>query len=360
MTDKNRSALGPRVGRGLLACALATTLGLGIVGCEQSTTGDDSSSQATEQQSSAALGAPSDLSIDFASGDFTFQSNDEGVGYYFLRVYNQGGSAAGEEYIASSSRINGGSAGELSGSVDLSVLAWDAYDFNLVGYAAAGSDAEAPEPQTFTYQLGVGGVMERPEMMVLADGNQAEFYIDLFTLSDWYKMQRMPEVRFDVYSDAECTQSVTSETVDLGDMAPQAAAGPWASGTNWATDAEALHKYLQPPEGGGQQMGPMAAPTEPVGLVSQLVVEGLEPGTYYVTATALGTEDGKISDSQTSEAVEFSVTADEPTGEFTATKTSMWADPQLGAMGASATEGTYPDRVDFAQGQTTSGELVSS
>lgn len=360
MTDTYQSSVGARVGRCILAGALATTLGLGIVGCGQSTASDDSSSQTNEQQSSAALGAPSDLSIDFSSGDFTFQSNDEGVGYYFLRVYNQGGASAGEEYIATSSRINGGSAGELSGSVDLSGLAWKAYDFNLVGYAAAGSGAEAPETQTYTYQLGVGGVMERPEMMVLADGNRAEFYIDLYTMSDWYKLQRMPVVQFDVYSDAECTQSVDSESVDLSDMAPEEAAGPWASGTNWATDAEALHKYLEPAEGGAQQMGPMSGPTEPTGLVSQLVLEDLEPGTYYVTATALGSEDGKVSDSQVSEAVEFTVTADAPTGEFTASKTSQWADPELGAMGASATEGTYPDRVGFARGQVTSGELISS
>lgn len=349
MTYKNN--LAARAGHGLLAVALVATMGLGVVGCSQ-TAGEDTSTQETqEEQASSALAAPSDFSMDFATGDFTFTSNDEGVGYYFLRVYNQGGASAGEEYIATSSRINGGTTGELSGSVDLSGLSWNVYDFNLVGYAAAGSGDQAPETQTFSYQLGIGGTMERPELMVLTDGSQAEFYIDLFTLSDWYAYQRMPQVEFNIYSDADLTELVRTETVDLSDMAPEAASGPWASGTNWATDADALHKYLQPTEEN--------ADTEATGLVAQLTLDDLDAGTYYVTATALGSDDGTILDSQASEAVEFTVSSDAPTGEFTATQSSQWADPTLSAAGASASEGTYPDRVDFALDQTTSGELVS-
>lgn len=359
---KDQMRLGARVGRGMLACALATTLGLGLMGCGGSgsngaASGDEPA--ATTQQSADTLAAPSDLTIDFGTGDFTFTANDADMGYYFLRVYPLVDGEQATEYVATSKRINGGSTGEIAGSLDLSGLSWSTYNFNLVSFAASGSEKEAPEAQTYTYQLGVGGVMERPEMMVLADGSQIDFYIDLFTLSDWNKLQRMPIVDFNVYSDAACTELVRTETVDLSDLAPVEAAGPWASGTNWATDAEALHKYLQPAEGGTQQMGPMSGPSEPVGLVSQAVLDDLEPGTYYVTATAKGTDDGKISDSQPSEAVEFSVTDATPTGEFTASKTSLWADPQLGGMGATAQEGTYPDRVDSALSQTTTGELVS-
>lgn len=359
---KNNSKAPWRPVNGIFACALAATLGLGIVGCTNTTTTttENNENQTTEQtqQSADTLAAPSDLNIDFATGDFTFQANDADMGYYFLRVYTNTNGEQGSEYVATSKRINGGSTGEVKGNVDLSSLAWGNYNFNLVSAAPSGSDKAAPETQVYTYQLGVGGIMERPEMMVLADGKMAEFYIDLFTLSDWSKMQRMPTVDFNVYSDADCTQLVKTVSADLSGMAPMAAAGPWASGTNWASDANALHKYLQPAEGGGQQMGPGGGASEPTGLVSQAVLEDLEPGTYYVTATAKGTDDGKISDSKPSEAVEFTVTADEATGEFTATKTSLWQDPQLGGMGITAQEGTYTDRVDFAGSQTTTGELV--
>ncbi len=359
MIMKQTSSFGMRVGGCLTACALATTLGLTLVGCGSTGSGaTGSGSSATQSQQSAdTLAAPSDFSIDFKTGDFTFTSNDEGVGYYFLRVYPTSAQDGTDEYLATSKRINGGS-GTLKGSVDLSGLGWSQYKFNLVSFASSGSEKSAPEVQSWVYQLGVGGTMERPEMMVLADGKQAEFYIDCFTLSDWYKQQRMPEVEFNVYSDAACSTLVKTEKADLSDMSPVAASGPWATGTNWATDTGALHKYLQPAEG-DQQSNPTASSSEPAGLVFQAVLADLEPGTYYVTATAKGTSDGKVADSKSSDAVEFSVTADAPTGEFIASKTSLWADPSLGMAGATAAEGTQPNRVDTASSQATAGELVS-
>jgi hypothetical protein len=356
MTTKN---IAGTIGRGIIACSLACTLGLGLVACDSGTSGTDTSSSTTATQSADQIAAPSDLNIDFSTGTFTFTSNDEDAGYYFLRVYENNDGEQASEYSATSERVSGGKTGTLEGTIDLSGLSWKTYNFNLVGAASTSSSKEAPETQVFTYKLGVGGVMERPEMMVLSDGNTAEFYIDLYTLSDWYKTQRMPTVEFNIYSDAECTQLVKTETADLSDMSPVEASGPWVSGTMWATDPNATHLYLQPAADSGQQAGPMASPTEPTGLVSQLVVDDLDAGTYYVTATAKGTDDGTISDSKPSDAVEFTVTADAPTGEFTATKTSMWVDPELSAMGASAQEGTQPDRVDTAASQTTTGELVS-
>ena len=346
MMRKNITAA--RVGAGIMACALATTLGLGLVGCGSSSSSSTGSST-TAQQSADTLAAPTDLNIDFKTGKFTFTSNDEGIGYYFLRVYPTSTDDSTDEYLATSKRVNGGT-GELSGSVDLSSLGWGEYKFNLVSFASTGSDKSAPEVQSVVYQLGVGGTMEKPEMMVLTDGKQAEFYIDCFTLSDWYDQQRMPEVEFNVYSDAACTTKVKAQTVDLSSMAPVAASGPWATGTNWVTDADALHKYLQPAEG-----STVAA----AGLTSQLVLDDLGAGTYYVTATAKGTSDGKISDSKASDAVEFTVTADAPTGEYTAAKTSLWADPELSQVGATASSGAQAGRIDTADSQTTTGEIVS-
>lgn len=354
MIEKN--AIAKRAGAGLMACALATTLGLGLVGCGSTSTGGDSGSSTTASQSADTLAAPTDLDVDFKTGKFTFTSNDEGVGYYFLRVYPTISDDGTDEYLATSKRINGGE-GQLSGTIDTSALGWGQYRFNLVSFASSGSEKSAPEVQSAVYQLGVGGVMEKPEMMVLTDGKQAEFYIDCFTLSDWYEQQRMPEVEFNVYSDAECKTLVKTETVDLSDLAPVAASGPWASGTNWATDADALHKYLQPTE--DDSSSPMSSSVEAAGLTSQLVLDDLGAGTYYVTVTAKGTSDGKISGSKASDVVEFTVTADATTGEFTAAKTSLWADPELGMAGASASAGAQEGRVDSAASQTTTGELVS-
>ena len=359
MTNKS-SRPGVLIARGALTAALAATLGLGLVGCGATSTDTSATSTSSTTTSAAAdtLAAPTDFTMDWSTGKFTFTSNDDGIGYYFVRVYTNDGGVEGTEYVATSSRVSASKTGEMTGSIDLSSLSWRTYDFNLVSYAASGADKDAPAVQTYTYQLGVGGVMERPELMVLADGNTAEFYIDLYTLSDWYTYQRMPEVEFKVYSDAACTQSVATKTVDLSDLAPPAASGPWASGTNWATDAQGIHAYLQPSSDGGQQMGPMAAPTEPVALTSQLVIDDLDAGTYYVTATAKGSDDGSISDSKPSDAVEFTVTADAETGQFVATKSSLWQDPTNSAMGAGAEAGTYTDRVGFAAGQSTTAELV--
>lgn len=367
-----KNTIGTRVSHGLLAVALAATLGL--VGCsdssdsaeeetddtateeteeteeeteeteetEEETEETEESTEETEEETDTASGTlegPSDLEIDWETGEFTFTANDENVGYYFVRVYEYTDGEIGDEYVATSSRISGGSTGTLSGEIDLSSLGYETYAFKLLGYAAAGSDDENPDAVTYVYQLGIGAVMECPELMVITDGSEAEFYIDLYTLSDWYVYQVMPTVEFNIYSDADCTELVTTETVDLSTLEP-VAASPWITGTNWTTDAEATHLYLE----------------ETTGLVSQLVLEDLEAGTYYVTATALGND--IISDSQVSEAVEFTVTDEDPDGEYTATTSSLWQDPVVSTAGAQADEGTYTDRIDFAGTQSTTGELI--
>ena len=351
----NTSNFAERMSSGIIACLLVLMLAVGLAGCSSSSDSSGSTSTSTEEEttesaSGSALAAPTDLDIDFSTGDFTFTSNDEGVSYYFLRVYSYEDGVVGDEYIATSSRITGNTTGTLSGSLDLSDLGWSTYQFVLSGFAASGSDDEDPETIEIVYQLGVGGVMERPELMVLADGNTAEFYIDLYTLSDWNAYQVMPVVEFNIYSDADCTEVVATEQVDLSTLEPVAETVWSAGSTYWTLDSEATHLYLQPAEGDDS--------TTASGLVSQLVVDDLDAGTYYVTATALGTDDGLISDSQVSDAVEFTVTADAATGDYTATYSSLWQDPNLTSFGAEATEGTYTDRVDYAVDQTTEGEVV--
>lgn len=376
-----KTTIGTRVGHGLLAVVLAATLGL--VGCsDNSDDTDDSedtateeteeteeesedteeeteeteeteteeteeteeSEETTEETSGAALESPSDLEIDLETGEFTFTSNDDGVAYYFLRAYTYEDGVQSTEYIATSSRITGNTTGTLSGTIDVSELGWGTYTFNLVGFAAAGSDDEDPETISVLATLGIGGVMERPELMVITDGYEAEFYIDLYTLSDWYAYQRMPTVVFNIYSDADCTELVESIEYDTSELEPEGMP-PTFEGYVWTIDKTSDHLYLSS-EG-----------LSDAGIIPEVTVTDLEAGTYYVTVTALGTEDG-ISDSEASEAVEFTVTTDEPDGDFTATTTSLWVDPVLYDFAAQAVKGSQTDRVDFALDQETTYEII--
>lgn len=85
-------------------------------------------------------------------------------------------------------------------------------------------------------------------------------------------------------------------------------------------------------------------------------MDDLEPGAYYVTCTAIsGVEE--IADSQPSEAVAFTVTADAPDYSFTSATTSLWQDPTVMGMPC-AVPGQYTERVDFGGSQTTSAEIV--
>ena len=165
------------------------------------------------------LMAPTDFVMDPNTGEYSFTATDERVGYYFVRFYalDENGNEDGE-YITSSSRINGGVTGEITGTLDLSGAAWGTYHVNLTSFAPAGTDYESPDPVTLTMQYGVGQTLERPEMLIMTSGNQAELVIDWWTLCDYAFTQYMPNMEFTFYSDAECTQEVMSEVVDLAPL----------------------------------------------------------------------------------------------------------------------------------------------
>ena len=64
-------------------------------------------------------------------------------------------------------------------------------------------------------QYGVGQTLERPEMLVMTSGNQAELVVDWWTLCDYAFTQYMPSMEFTFYSDSACTQEVLTDVVDL-------------------------------------------------------------------------------------------------------------------------------------------------
>ena len=323
-----------------LACgalALAACIALSGCGGSSSSTTTAASTAASTTAVSGDLAAPTDFTVDPETGEFSFTANDENMGYYFVRVYSVIDGVEQDQYVTSSSRINGGSTGTLSGTFDVSGIGWGSYHIKLVSFVAAGTDANAPDSVTLTANYGVGGVLEKPEMLVITDGKQAEFIIDHYTLSDYKAYQYLPTVTFNVYSDAECTTLVKSESFDTNTLTMDTHP---AGGYIWEYSNNGNHPYVS-----GSTLTP------------EVTMEDLEPGTYYVTCQAVSSDETAISSSQVSDVVEFTVTADEPTGEFTSATTSLWQDPQVMGMPC-AVAGTYTDRVDFGATQTTSASIA--
>lgn len=309
-----------------------------LAGCGGSSASSTAASTASSASTGDDLAAPTDFTADPESGKFSFTANDENMGYYFVRVYPVFNGVESDAYVASSSRINGGKTGTLSGSFDASTIGWGTYHIKLISFAAAGTGAKAPEAIILTANYGVGGVLERPELLVITDGSEAQFIVDHYTLSDYKAYQYLPTAKFTVYSDAACTTEVRSEEFDLSTLVMDTHP---AGGYIWEYDNGGNYPYFN------------GSTT----FVPQVTLNDLEPGTYYVTCTAVSSV-SDIADSQPSEAVEFTVTADAPDYNFTAATTSLWQDPAM--MGVPcAIPGQHDDRVDFGGTQTTSAVLES-
>ncbi|MGN0754956.1 MAG: hypothetical protein ACI4ME_10915 [Aristaeellaceae bacterium] len=280
------------------------------------------------------LTAPVDFSFNPETGAFTFTTTDDNAGYYFVRVYPVVGGEEASEYVASSRRINAGKLGEKSGKVDVSSIGWGAYHIKLVTFAASGTNYAAPDPVIITACYGVGGVLEKPEMMVIADGNTAEFIVDWYSISDYYEYQFMPSVIFRVYSDEACTALVMTDTVNLNDLRATMDTHP-AGGYIWGYSTTSSHPVL----------GSM-------GFANTVWPYTLPAGTYYATVQALSDSEDVIASSRVSDVVAFTLTDDAPNGEYTTSETALWHAPAT--MGVPcAKPGTYADRIDAAASQVT-------
>ena len=294
------------------------------------------------------LKAPSDFTFDTESGKLSFISNDENAGYYFVRVYPVVNGTEANAYVASSKRINAGKAGEKSGKVDVSTIGWGQYNVKLVTFPASGTDYTAPVPIILKAFYGVGGTLERPELLVVTDGNTVEITIDRYTLSNWRKYQYMPTVRFSLYADEACTELVATQDVATSDLVVD---NHPAGGYIWPYSLTTGHMNFDAP-----MMGPpgMAAEgTQPYNLTAEGSLTVDKAGTYYVTAQAISDDEEKIASSQVSEVVKVELTEDQPDFEtFDLIKTSLWADPAVMGM-PTATPGQAEGRIDAAQGQVT-------
>lgn len=308
-----------------------------LAGCGGNSASSTAASTASSASTGGDLAAPTDFTADPETGEFSFTANDENMGYYFVRVFPVLNGVEQDAYVASSSRINGGKTGTLTGSFDVSTIGWGTYHIKLISFAAAGTGAKAPQAVVLTADYGVGGTLERPELLVITDGREVQFIVDQYSLSDYKAYQYMPTVRFTVYSDADCTTEVRSEEFDLSTLTMDThPTGAYI----WGYNTSGSYPYINGTT-----------------LVPQVTIDDLEPGTYYVTCTAISSV-ADISDSQPGEAVEFTVTADAPDYNFTTATTSLWQDPAFMGMPC-ATAGEHNDRVDFGGTQKTSAVLES-
>ena len=294
-------------------------------------------------EESDTLAAPTDFTFDTETGSYSFNMTDANVGYYFIRVYPVANGVESDRYVASSRRINGKKTGEVTGSMDISGIGWGTYNVKLISFAPSGKNYEAPSPVILTANYGIGGKLERPELLVITDGNEAEVIIDWYTLSDYYTFQMLPVIQFTVYDDEALTNVVAEGSTDLSPLGSEASVHP-AGGIMWKNyTMYGKHDYIM-----GNECNYTLTPD---------FTATLPAGTYYVTAQAISGTDA-IAASEVSEAVAFTVTDEEPNGEFTAVHTTLWEDPKvMGVMNAAA-GGTAEPRVDCGNTQTTSSEIA--
>ena len=322
---------------------------------EEMTAEEAAAEETAAENSDTQLQAPTDFVFDPNTGEDSFQMTDERMGYYFIRVYHvdEEGNETGE-YVVSSKRIKGGSTGEASGTLDVSAMPWGGYHINLVSFAPAGTEYSSPESVTLKAHYGIGKALERPEMLILTSGNQAELIVDWYSLSDYLYYEYLPDMKFTFYSDAECTQEVFADTVDLA-VLPDGdgyEAIPPANGSAWGfamNQGEHLYTVTSESEQGTQEVS--------FSFINDIFTYTLDAGTYYVTCQALS-KDEYCLDSQVSTAVEIVLTEGESTEEFTAVSTEQWTDPAYGFQRMYASAGAQIDRTDFAGAQEIYGELL--
>jgi len=280
------------------------------------------------------LSAPEDFVFDPMTGAYSFNAVDANAGYYFIRIYPVVGGVEGDRYVASSKRVNS-KVGEKTGTIDISGMGWGQYAVKLITFAASGTGYDTPDAVTLTVFGGVGGVLERPELRVVADGNTAMLAVDWLTCADYYAYQYLPVVTFTIYDDETCSNAVATVDADLG-LLPDTMDNHPAGGYIWNF----------------QMGGVYACDLENVELLPNATLT-LPAVSYYATVQAISNEPENIASSQPSEAVPFVLTDEEPNGEYTFAVTSLWQNPNI--MGVPcAIPGSAQGRVDAASAQETS------
>ncbi len=300
------------------------------------------------------LSAPTDFTFDPETGTYSFNMTDERMAYYFIRVYALADGEETGEYVATSKRINGGTTGEVTGTVNLDGLAWGSYHVNLVSFAPAGTDYVKPDVQSITLLCGKDLILERPEFMVMTSGNTAEVIIDWYTLSDYYEYAYLPEMQISFYADADCTEEVLTDLVDLSELVGEMEPIPPMQAYAWGFSMSGGdHIYTVQSVDGftGEEMEVSFS------YINDIYTYQLDPGTYYVTCQALA-RDEYTQDSQVSDVVEITLTDGESSTDYEAVQSSLWEDPIYGVERIIAQGGVYEDRIDVCTAQIATLELL--
>lgn len=322
--------------------------GLTLAGCnndkkeetptEKENKGDDTPAKQT-------LSAPTDFTFDPATGAYSFNAVDVNAGYYFVRCFAV--DASGNEattYTVSSSRINGGTTGTKSGTVDISGFGWGTYDIKLVTFAASGTNYAAPDPVMIKVNYGVGGVLEKPEMQVTTEGNLAEVVIDWYTINDLYMYAALGDCVINFYSDEGLTTVAKTDTVDLHALLDTIDVHP-AGGYIWGYSNDALHKNLAEGE---------------KGYLYDIYSYKLGAGDYWVTVQLKSSAPTVFSDSKVSDAVKITLTDAEATGAtYVSAATALWEKPSVMGVPVAMKNHDNSKRVDYAGAQTTTAELIN-
>lgn len=286
------------------------------------------------------ISVPENFTIDPNTGEYSFDAVDANVGYYFIRAFAVSEGVDAVTYAASSKRINGGTTGTMSGTIDVSTFGWGEYNIKLITYAAAGSGYIAPENVTLVVQTGVGGVMERPEFIVVTDGKDVELSVDWYTMADYYVYQNMPNIKWTIYNDEVLTEVVLEETVDLATVVETLDLHP-TGGYIWGSTTNHDHLYIN----------------KQFAFVEGSYLFTFESaGTYYVTCEAQSKSES-IADSQVATAVMFVLEDTERDGTFETYYSELWQEPAIFGIPIGI-PGEYSDRIDFGATQETTAEII--
>lgn len=283
-----------------------------LAACDGDTPPDDDNGNTAN-----VLTAPTDFDYDYETGEFTFTATDSNAGYYFVRAFAVTNGVEATTYTTSSSRIAGGKTGELSGSIDTSALGWGEYNIKLMTYKAAGTDYTAPDAVVKALELGVNGVLEKPELMVITDGNTVDVIVDWYTLRDYYQYQCLPMLEIKFCSDEAMTTVVKTDTVNLHDCLSTWDGRHPAGGIMWGHDAS-----------NGVYHGVLTADGAPAAFKTGSYSYELGAGNYYVTVQAKSPA-SFISDSKVSDKIAFSLTDEEMNNDYKTFTSDRWIAPSV-------------------------------